>query len=253
MIVTEATSGKEALSILESPDTSHPSSFDCVLLDFQMPEIDGGELARRIRSISSLDSIVLILLTSLGFKDLVEESPRLFDRWMSKPVRHKELYELLLDLFVSHNNDAQGCEELSTDETHFDFSNLRILVAEDNRVNQIVADALLKKLGIACDFADDGDQAIKRLEEKSYDLVLMDIQMPKVDGLEATRKIRQGEHQTKRSHIPIIALSAQATKEDFQECLDAGMDDWLSKPVKIEILKEKILLWTSHYPKRQKC
>jgi CheY-like chemotaxis protein len=115
-----------------------------------------------------------------------------------------------------------------------DYSNIKILLAEDNRINQKVMEKMIEQLGAKIDIAEDGEKAIEAVEQKSYDLIFMDMQMPKMDGLEATRKIRA----MKLQKAPyIIALTANVLGEDIQKCLDAGMDEYLGKPIKIDSLK----------------
>jgi PAS domain S-box-containing protein len=225
MAARAAASGEEALAWLRAGEV-----FDVAVLDMQMPAMDGGMLAREIRQLRDAGQLPLIMLSSIGQRDLAID-PSLFAACLAKPAKSSQLLEALVGVL-----EARGLEETPG----FQPSDLpappvlhteRVLIAEDNAVNQKVALFLLAKLGYRADLAADGRQALAALARESYDIVLMDVHMPEVDGLEATRQIRAAHP----AHRPwIIALTATAMYGDRELCLAAGMDDYVSKPIKPE-------------------
>jgi PAS domain S-box-containing protein len=224
----------EALTWVERGDP-----FDVAILDMQMPEIDGLALARRIRGQPAGRALPLVLLTSLGRKE--RSWAREFAVTLTKPVRASQLYDALVGIL------ARRPEERKEPEARVKVgpvaaaaparSGLRILVAEDNGVNQKLALGLLGKLGYEADVAGNGAEALEAVEGESYDVVLMDVQMPELDGLEATRRIRR-----RRPHGPprIIAMTANALQEDREACFAAGMDDYLAKPLRVAQLADAL-------------
>ena len=227
-----ASSGFEALSLMRSK-----GPFDMVLTDMQMPQMDGVQLATVIRK--KLPEVPIILLSSLGDSSY-SKYPELFSAVLTKPVKHRQLYKIMLRQFqapltptINHINKGS----MSTDFA--DVHPARILVAEDNLINQRVIARLLTKLGFTPDLVENGLEVLSKVEKETYDIVLMDVQMPEMDGLEATQKIRQ---QMPERPV-IIAMTANAMEGDRQKCLDAGMDDYLSKPIRVNELKEKLAQW----------
>ncbi|HKX24782.1 MAG TPA: response regulator, partial [Actinomycetota bacterium] len=208
--------------------------FDLAILDMQMPDMDGLTLAREIRRLRDAAELPLVLLTSLGRGERGETEVEFAAR-LTKPIRPSQLHDVLVGIFAPQlalqrvpttSNARKGPAEVRP---------LRILVAEDNAVNQQVALLVLGKLGYRADVAGDGREAIQALERQRYDVILMDVQMPELDGLEATREIRKrwtGPERRPR----IIAMTAGATENDRQACLAAGMDDYVSKPIRQEEL-----------------
>jgi signal transduction histidine kinase/DNA-binding response OmpR family regulator len=229
MHVHAAPSGAEALRLIDQQNT-----FDLAVLDMQMPDMDGAQLANAIRQRSVADTLPLILLTSLGRRE-VDLANGVFVACLTKPTKAAQLYEAL-----SHAVGAPDARSLiATSRSKLDPHMaeripLRILLAEDNVVNQKVALRTLERMGYRADVAANGLEVIDALERQPYDVVLMDIQMPEMDGLEATRRIRQRWSTARQPRI--IAMTANAMQSDQELCVEAGMDDYISKPVRIEDL-----------------
>jgi len=236
VMVEQADSGQAAMEMLHR--TQPP--FDIVITDMQMPEMDGLMLARAIRSCRQFDTVILMLMTSLGQQFSDEQAKECgFSACMSKPVRPSELFGRLT---AALGGNAVRPTPTTEAVVLADKNNARILLAEDNIANQKVAVEMIKKLGLYADAAANGLEVIAALESRDYDLVLMDVQMPEMDGLEATRRIRASKT-VRRPNIPIIAMTAHAMQGDREKCLKAGMDDYISKPVSIKALSEKLAAW----------
>jgi CheY-like chemotaxis protein len=170
-----------------------------------------------------------------------------FSGYLNKPVKNSDLYNCLVTAVgLKASEPGDPTPKMVTRHTTKENQkhNVRILLAEDNKVNQVVAIKTLKKMGYTADTASNGKEAVKALQEKTYDMVLMDVQMPEMDGFEATKTIRNPVSQVRNHEIPIIAMTAHAMKEDRQRCLDNGMDDYTSKPINRKDLLEKIEKWT---------
>ena len=222
--------------------------FDLAILDMKMPGMDGLELTYAIRSDPSLASTQLVLLTSLGFE---RDSQLLRDQGilccLTKPVSQTQLFEQLA-IFVSPPTEAQvpiaqrGSNEGSP--SGVDTTGVRVLLAEDNAVNQKVAVAMLGKIGCETTVVGTGTAALEALEQEGFDLVLMDCEMPEMDGFEATRRIRENETSSDTKAIPIIALTAYALQRTRDACFAAGMNDFLSKPYSCDELQETVARWT---------
>jgi len=204
-----------------------------VLLDMMMPRMDGVELAVEIRQRRSRGELALLLLTSLGRLPGAGTSAE-FDAQLAKPLRASQLYNTLVQLLA----DDEGVGPVAEPErSRPGGRSLQILLAEDNAVNQKVALRLLERLGYSADVASDGLEAIEAVARGRYDVVLMDVQMPELDGLEASRRICERWPDT-RPHI--IAMTANALPEDREACFAAGMDDYLAKPIRSEQLAEAL-------------
>lgn len=214
--------------------------FDLAILDMSMPEMNGIELAGKIKKIRNLP---LILLSSLASKDL-GESKGLFDFVLSKPARQKQLEEVIRQVL---NKDSlkivkPECVKLSTkDRFERHYKDLKILVAEDNIMNQMVIKRMLIKMGYTLDLAANGLAAVEAVKLIQYDIVFMDVRMPEMDGLEATRYLREWYISREQERPLIVAMTANAMHEDRQECLEAGMDDFIAKPFTIEEVDELII------------
>lgn len=213
--------------------------FDIVVLDYHMPEQHGLQIAKAIRERYSSNTCKIILLSSVGLMSSEEVKQAGVDIWLTKPVRRSQLYNALCELVGTPS--AQAVPDLPTPERR--ASGVRVLLVEDNEVNRKLALRMLQRLGCSVEVATNGREAVELTAQRAYDLVLMDIQMPEMDGFEATRKIRQREQDTGK-HLPIIAMTAHAMQEDREKCLAEGMDDYLSKPVKIDMLAQKIEKWS---------
>jgi len=244
MRAESASSGRDALQLIRL--RSHRDPFQLALVDMQMPNMDGITLAKEIKSGLSKD-LPLILLTSfsdLGICKSLRE--RLFADCLTKPIAKGQLFESICGA-LAHRDDSvtivvdQGPER---DEPSAELDlgrSVRVLIAEDNAVNQKVALRQLQKLGVRAEAVGNGKEVLEACRRVLYDIVLMDCQMPEMDGYEATRRLRQQESGTRRTTV--IALTASARLEDRQRCMEAGMDDYLSKPVQFPELAQVLRRW----------
>ncbi len=221
--------GKAAIQAMKSARNSG-DPFPLVLLDYQMPGIDGFEVAERIKQMPELAGTTIMMLSSVCQHGLSKRCREIgVFAYIIKPVRQSILLSSLLSSLAARDQPAeqtQAVKRLTHDTTQHP---LRVLLAEDNAVNQLVAVRMLQKRGHSVVVASEGQEAVAAVEREHFDLVLMDIQMPGMDGLRATAEIRKKEMGTGR-RIPIIALTARAMKEDREQCLRAGMDAYLAKP-----------------------
>jgi CheY-like chemotaxis protein len=235
-----APDGETAIALLqESVAAGVP--FDAAIIDHQMPEMSGIDLARIIRSNPFFAAIKMIMLTSQGWRGDRQASEEVgFDGYLTKPMRH-DLMKNCLAIVLGRTSTGET-EQAPIVTRHMIAEVLhakkRVLLAEDNVVNQMVAVALLKKMGLSADVVANGAEAVHALAQIPYDLVLMDCQMPVMDGYEATRVIRDPASNVLDHTIPVIAMTANAMQGDREKCLAAGMDDYVSKPVKLEHLQE---------------
>jgi PAS domain S-box-containing protein len=246
-----AESGAQALELLRNA-AERGEPFDLAILDLQMPNMDGLELARRIKAESPISSTRLILLTSLGRRgDAKAAQEAGIAAYLTKPIRQSQLYECLSLVLVNSLPAVSGAvhppapliTRHSLSEAQAQLRR-RILVAEDNPINQKVAVKMIEKLGCRVDVAGNGREAVEALERIPYALVFMDCHMPVMDGFQATNAIRRREDGGRRT--PIIAMTANAMQEDRQRCLEAGMDDFLSKPVTSKSLAAVLNRWLPH-------
>jgi len=215
--------------------------FDLVLLDMQMPGMDGIEFSTKMQNHEKLTGIPRILLTSNGqmSSDVWHEVG--FKACLQKPFRRDQLRSNISS--IMNVIDTPVVEKKTKAEViPFKNNDSKILLVEDNRVNQKVACGLLAKIGLTADIAGNGQIAVDKIAETKYDIVLMDCQMPVMSGYEATETIRKGEENT-NNHITIIAMTANAMEGDKEKCFAAGMDDYLPKPVKLDVLKEVLDKW----------
>ncbi len=235
-----AASGKEGLAILRDA-VKNKKDIPLVLLDMQMPEMDGETVARKILADKDLKSSKIIVLTSMGQREDAARLKELGCRgYLTKPVKQSQLLQTILQ--VMQATPPSESAEKKESKVRIKAKSLYILLAEDNVINQKVALKILEKRGYKVDLVENGRQAVEAIQDNSYDLVLMDVQMPEMDGLEATRRIRQDK--AIKKDIPILAMTASALEKDREACLEAGMNDYLSKPIKISDLFAKIDEWT---------
>jgi CheY-like chemotaxis protein len=235
MLPTATDSPIEALDWIRRGDP-----YDIAILDMQMPEMDGLMLAAEIRQVRDARALPLVMLTSLGGRDAVPGADLEaveFAAFMTKPIKPSQLFEALLTVFAGQPTRVRRRE--ATRESAFDTEMgqrlpLRILLAEDHATNQKLALMLLQRLGYRADVAANGLEAVEALERQAYDVVLMDVQMPEMDGLEATRHIRRQWPGEQGPYI--VAMTANAMEGDREACLAAGMDDYVSKPIRVEEL-----------------
>ncbi len=219
--------------------------FDLAILDYQMPQMDGLTLTQEIRKYSAGKELPIIILTSIGKKENPETIAHLnLSGFINKPIKQTQLYDTLISVL----SGAQGLKkENQTTDSKIDPNlgerfPLRILLAEDNAVNQKVALRILDKMGYRADIAANGYEAVNAVKHIHYDIVLMDILMPEMDGYAATKAIINELNSDKRPKI--IAMTANAMQGDKEECLAAGMDDYVSKPIRIDELQESLTKWS---------
>ncbi|MBI3799425.1 MAG: response regulator [Deltaproteobacteria bacterium] len=255
----EVADGKQALAHLhEAVEAGRP--YQVALLDYQMPEMDGLELAAHIKAEPALATLKLVLLTSVGHREETRQALNVtLAATLTKPIRQSHLFTTLtLVLGQPPQPAARPLRPLLTAQesgAESEQPRLRILVAEDNAVNQMLIERLLDKLGYRADVVANGLAALQALISIPYAAVLMDCQMPEMDGYEATHVIRRREATAASEslsssspsplHLPIIAMTANAMQGDREKCLAAGMDDYISKPVKAGELKTILARWTA--------
>jgi len=229
--VRDTASPHEALDWVQCGDP-----FDLAILDMHMPEMEGTTLAAEIRKLRDAHALPLVLFSSLGGRE-AGAIPNLFTAALMKPLRPSLLLDTLMNIFnVSplRVEDQVASPVSKPDPEMAERYPLRILLAEDNAVNQKLALRLLSQMGYRADLASNGLEAIQAVERQTYDLILMDVQMPEMDGLEATQLICARWPSNQRPQI--IAMTANALQGDREMCLEAGMDDYISKPVRVEDL-----------------
>ncbi|MDQ8201019.1 response regulator [Pelagicoccus enzymogenes] len=238
MRATLATSGEKAIALARS------GSFDFAVVDMRLFGMSGFELANKL---SGLELKLLMLCSVVDTDSMNRCGQEGFDGYLCKPVRTDELQRNLLSLLEVGRPEVQGgrADAESGAPANLDVSNreLKILVAEDTPTNQIVAKGLLKKLGIDCDIASNGQEAVEMLKQRTYDLVLMDMQMPVLDGMEATQLIRNMDTGALNPLVPIVAVTANAMEEDRIKCIEAGMDDHITKPISAPELAKILSRW----------
>jgi len=241
MRVVEAASGKEGLVKIREARTGQ-DDFRLVLLDRHMPEQDGFYVAEKIKEEFELEKMTIMMLTSGGQRG---DAARCRDigiaGYLVKPIKQSELYNAVVS--VLSGTAMENRKSLVTRHTiREDLSRLHILLVEDHPFNRKIALAILQKRGLAAKICKNGKEAVETLQKGDFDLVLMDIQMPIMDGYQATGAIRERE-KTTGEHIPIIAMTAHALTGDREKCIQAGMDDYITKPIKPDILIKKIGKW----------
>ncbi len=238
MLTKTAANGKEALAFLAQGEP-----FDLALLEMQMPDFDGVSLAKEIRKLTPYKTLPLVLLTSMGRQSIDRAQLYDFSACLNKPIKQSQLYNVLMNIL-----GGDPLEVRLPDETRLKPSKdipllaktlpLKILLAEDHLVNQKVALQILQRMGYRADVAGNGLEVLEALRRQSYDVVLMDMQMPEMDGLEAARQIKKlygdGKEMSKRPRV--IAVTANAMESDRNDCIAAGMDDYISKPIRMEQL-----------------
>jgi signal transduction histidine kinase/DNA-binding response OmpR family regulator len=250
MLPAPAASGLEALAHLRR-GLQRGQPYSLVLTDVHMPEMDGFELVKRIHETPELTQPVILMLTSGDRGDDIARCRKLgISSYLTKPVRRAELRTSIVAA-LAHEAPPEDPADRPTHATSATSDGLlkdrstscRILLTEDNIVNQRVALRILEKAGHVVAIAENGKAALRMLAEQTFDLILMDVQMPEMGGFEATALIRHREERTGR-HIPIVAMTAHAMAGDRERCLDAGMDDYLAKPVAASALLEMVALYS---------
>ena len=224
MDITEASDARQALEALRK------DRFDFAIIDAFLPDMDGVSLSRQIRTKDQIPFIVMI--SHIGSK--VEQDSFISGR-LAKPIKLRQLKRMLINLLQPERQEARLESRLLSGVQVSKKNTLSILLAEDNFINQKVALSMLKHLGYRADVANNGLEVLRALEDKHYDVVLMDVQMPEMDGLEATRQIR-----SRKIDVHILALTAHALEGDREQCLIAGMNDYISKPISVEQLQKAL-------------
>ncbi|NOS71592.1 MAG: response regulator [Verrucomicrobia bacterium] len=244
MTTRSAYSGLQALEWLRAEET-----FDLAILDMQMPGMDGLMLASEIRKISKAQRMPLVLLTSMGIRgdspDFVQAS---FAACLTKPIKPVQLQESLLRIVSGTRSAPVPVPTNKLDPSLAARLPLRVLLCDDNVINQKVGSRVLQQMGYRATVAGNGVEALAAIEKQQYDLVFMDVMMPEMDGLEATRQIRARKqdpaaHANFKSPIIIVAMTASAMTGDKEKCLESGMDDYLAKPVRPEEVRAVIERW----------
>jgi signal transduction histidine kinase/CheY-like chemotaxis protein len=242
----EASSGVQALEELRQA-VAGKDPFEISILDMRMPEMDGETLGKKIKQDPELKNTKLVMMTSMGQRGDARRFEDIgFSAYLTKPVKQSKLYDCLSS--ISGLREDTGNEQTSAIVTQYSLAEdkkrrVRILLAEDNIINQKVAISTLKKLGYTADAVANGKEAVKALEIIPYDIVLMDCQMPEMDGYEATQEIRNLKSKVLNHQVPVIAITANAMKGDREKCLNAGMDDYLSKPIYPNELSDMLEKW----------
>ena len=233
MLPTAVASGPEALQLIRQQ-----SGFDLMILDMQMPEMDGLTLAQEIRKSKALEKLPLVMLTSLGHRP--EDAQKInFAAYLTKPIKSSMLYDTLITIFEDLPVKKQSSTRPLFDPQMGERHPLHILLAEDNAVNQKVALSILDRMGYRADVAANGLEALDALRRQPYDVILMDMQMPEMDGEEATQHVRADWPPEHQPHV--IAMTADALEGDREHYLQTGMDDYISKPVRVEELIRALL------------
>ncbi len=238
-----APGAEEALSMMRAAAAAG-EPYAVALLDVMTPEIDGIELARRIKADPALAAVALIFISSAGPSSEFAQLLRGLDYggWLMKPVPESSLYGALSRVLEPAAASARapgerpcaGVPKLPAGRK------LRVLLAEDNPINQKVAVRQVRKLGLEIDTVANGREAVEAVSRLPYDIILMDCQMPEMDGYEATREIRRREERSGGRRTLIVAMTAHALPGDREQCLAAGMDGYVSKPVKLEALEREL-------------
>lgn len=235
MIPYTARSGQEALEIIEEQE----EPFELAVVDMQMPSMDGLELGKIIKSMPFKGDIPMIMLTSLG---KINKLPtEIFDAQLSKPIKLAELFEEVLRVIAETRNRRNNMADHNIDKNLAEKLPMRILLAEDNITNQDLVITLLGKMGYKIDAVENGRKVLEMLERKKYDIILMDIQMPVMNGMEATKAICERYPEDERPKI--IAITANAMSGDRERYLSAGMVDYLPKPIKFKDVQSVLIKW----------
>lgn len=234
LITTLVASGTSALHLL-----AEDQEFDLIILDMKMPQMDGLTLAHEIRKFPQHQTTPLIMLTSVISSITLQNTP--LTGCLNKPIKPAQLYKTLLNVLTPQPITVQASSEVINSNLAHQIP-LRILIAEDNLINQKVALCILEQMGYRADVVSNGQEVINLLKHTAYDLILMDVQMPEMDGLTATQLIHQSSSQDNPKPI-IIAMTATVMAGDHERCLAAGMDDYISKPIKISQLQSILKHW----------
>ena len=245
MTSMSAENSSKALELFKSG-----KEFDLALIDAQMPGTDGFTLAAEIHQLPRAELLPIVLLVPLGVRLEPPQSTRIpFINYASKPIKTAQLFEGIRRALTNTKNPAEKAPEVKPETPKPAAKPLQILLCDDNSINQKVATRILQQIGYKPDVVGNGLEALDALEKKKYDLVFMDVMMPEMDGLEATREIRKRQKavasENYKSRIIVIAMTAQAMQGDREKCLAAGMDDYLAKPIRPGDVSGMITKWTA--------
>ncbi|MFH1029458.1 MAG: response regulator, partial [Pseudomonadota bacterium] len=238
--VTTAENAGQGIAELENASSGKP--FDLVIMDWVMPEVDGFEATRMIRNDPGIQQPKIILATAYSSEKAEEQARQNgLDGYLSKPVNLSVLFDSIMNALGKDSpTSASGPASAQTSADLAAIRGARALLVEDNEFNQQVATELLESAGLSVNLAIHGKQALQILASETFDIVFMDVQMPVMDGLEATRRIRE---MTGLGQLPVVAVTAHAMAQDRQRCLDAGMSDYISKPIDPEELRQLLVRW----------
>jgi len=241
---TVAEGGKRAIEILEEFQ-GQESNFPLILLDAQMPMMDGFTLAEAIKGNAEWKAATIMMLSSAGQRGDAKRCREIgVAAYLTKPVGQDELMQAILNALPGRPRPEIPAAVVTRHSLREKSHQLRILLAEDNAVNQKLAVRLLEKRGHTVAVAGNGKEAVAALQAETFDLVLMDVQMPEMDGFQATAAIRELE-KASGNHLPVIAMTAHAMVGDRERCLAAGMDDYLTKPIRLEELNNLLARYSA--------
>ncbi|HUA09947.1 MAG TPA: response regulator [Candidatus Acidoferrales bacterium] len=241
--VATAASAQEGLELLRQA-AYRGQRFDVAVLDLRMPEMSGLELGRLVLHDPELRGTKLLLVTAYDAYDAGKDAIAAgFAAYLTKPIRQSHLYDAIVEARFGGETEMRAVANASPMHAEQAERGATLLLVEDNEINRRIELRLLERLGYSAEVAVNGSEALERLEREHFDLVLMDCQMPVMDGYEATRAIRKREGRT-GGHVPIVAMTANALSEDRDACLSAGMDDYISKPVAMEELRKTLQRWS---------
>ncbi|MDM8550760.1 PAS domain S-box protein [Desulfobacterales bacterium HSG2] len=243
-------SGKDALKEIKRMDEESP--YRLILMDWMMPEMDGITTLKKIRAHPDSSQIPVIMMTAFGREEIMQQAERAgVNGFLIKPIKHSLLFDTIMNVFCVDSAETVSRKTTATSETETEehIRGARVLLAEDNSINRQVAMEILERAGIIVDTADNGSKAVQMVIGTDYDAVLMDVQMPEMDGYEATRAIRNWEGLQKAQSdlpLPIIAMTAHAMKGDREKCIEAGMNDYVTKPIDTSRLFSTLSRWLKH-------
>ncbi|MDX8395522.1 MAG: response regulator [Mariprofundaceae bacterium] len=237
--VTESQSGEQALAMFVHPDTD----YQLVILDWKMPSLNGLEVLKRIRSLETYKNIPVMMMSAFGTDEEVKAAKHEgAEAFLMKPLRQSPLFNAIINILGEKDGNHMPSPDIShqTESSMNVLEGISLLLVEDNKINQKVATEVLEASGVMVDIANHGLEALDRVQKKNYDIVLMDIQMPEMGGLEATEIIRS---KLNLKDLPIIAMTANAMAGDRELCLDSGMNDYISKPIDVDALHIILQKW----------
>ena len=228
-----AATSEEALSII-----SKEEAIDLAMVDFQMPKMTGVQLGKKIKQSKN---IPMIMLSSYDTPEGLDKKSDLFKAVLTKPIKKSQLFDAIIVSLTSRKKSKRIQKPVQLDSNLANKMPLRLLLAEDNKINQKLASKIFDKMGYKIDVAEDGLETLNMMDSQNYDIIFMDVQMPQMDGLEATEEIRK--LYPRETGPIIVAMTANALQGDKEKCLEAGMDDFISKPIKITAIQDALIKW----------